>query len=81
MLIGLGENGVLRPEGERVREELAGRGFEVEVEVRGKVDPFWYVENAAPEDQVETVETAEKVAGWLAAMSRESPVSRSLEDV
>ncbi len=79
MLIGLGEGGALKPEGEKVRSELTERGFDVEVEVRAKVDPFWYVENAAPEDQTETGETADRIAGWLSAMSQESVGSRSRE--
>ncbi len=80
MLIGLGEQGTLKPEGEKVRAELAGRGFDLQVEVRDKVDPFWYVENAAPEDQPETWETAERIAGWLAGMSQDRVVSGSFGD-
>lgn len=80
MLIGLGEGGVLKPEGEKVRSELTERGFEVRAEVRDKVDPFWYVENAAPEDQTETGDTADKVTRWLIEIGQETVGTRSLED-
>jgi hypothetical protein len=62
---GLGSGGALRPEGEQIREALTGRGFPVEIEARDKVDPFWYVENSAPEDQPETEQTANRVTEWV----------------
>ncbi len=65
LLFGLGEEGSLRPEGAKTLAQLSDLGFEVDVDVRAKVDPFWYVENAAPEDQPETKETAERIAAWL----------------
>ena len=65
LLLALGQSGVLRPEGERTRAELVERGFPVEVEIREKVDPFWYVENSAPEDQPDAAETATRIADWL----------------
>jgi alpha/beta superfamily hydrolase len=80
LLIGLGESGVLRPEGEKLRIDLTERGFEVDVEVRDKVDPFWYVENSAPEDQRDIVEVAARVVDWLRLQTTGSMVGRSLED-
>jgi hypothetical protein len=65
LLFGLGDGGVLRPDGEAIRSALTDREFEVEVQVRSKVDPFWYVENSAPEDQPETAQTADRVRSWL----------------
>jgi alpha/beta superfamily hydrolase len=65
LFFGLGSEGALRPEGEQIRETLAGKGFPVEIEVRDKVDPFWYVENSAPEDQPETEQTANRVTEWV----------------
>jgi alpha/beta superfamily hydrolase len=65
LMIGLGEAESLRPEGERMRSELVERGFPVEVAVRDKIDPFWYVENSAPEDQPETAATAERITDWV----------------
>lgn len=65
LFFGLGSEGALRPEGEKLRAELTNRGFEVEVEVKPKVDPFWYAENSAPEDQPGPRRVAERVVGWL----------------
>jgi alpha/beta superfamily hydrolase len=65
LMIGLGEAESLRPEGERMRSELVEKGFPVEVAVRDKIDPFWYVENSAPEDQPEIAATAERITDWV----------------
>jgi hypothetical protein len=80
LLIALGESGALRPEGEELRAGLADRGFDVDVQVRDKVDPFWYVENAAPEDQKDTFEIAARVVDWLRLQTTGARAERSLED-
>jgi len=77
LMIGLGEEGSLRPEGERMRSELVERGFPVEVAVRDKVDPFWYVENSAPEDQPEIAVTAERITDWVQRQISEVPSGRT----
>ena len=65
LLIALGQAGALRTEGETIRSKLIEMGFPVEIEIRDKVDPFWYVENSAPEDQPETGAMATRITEWL----------------
>jgi alpha/beta superfamily hydrolase len=76
LMIGLGEAESLRPEGERMRSELAEKGFPVEVAVRDKIDPFWYVENSAPEDQPEIPATAERITDWVQRQISAVPAGR-----
>jgi alpha/beta superfamily hydrolase len=65
LMFGLGADGAFKPDGERLRTDLVGKGFPVEVSVRDKVDPFWYVENAAPEDQPDAIDTADRISDWI----------------
>jgi hypothetical protein len=76
LMIGLGEAESLRPEGEKMRSELVEKGFPVEVAVRDKIDPFWYVENSAPEDQPEIPATAERITDWAQRQISAVPAGR-----
>ncbi len=67
LVVAPGSEGELRADMRQFTERLAEAGFDLDVEIRPKEDPFWFVVNSAPEDRPETGETALRIADWARA--------------
>lgn len=58
-------SGELSAEGKKLVEGLTGRSMQTEALVLQKEDPFWYVDDSAPENAPEIVEGNDRLASWL----------------
>jgi pimeloyl-ACP methyl ester carboxylesterase len=79
LLVASGRSGELNPVAEKVRESLVEIGIDVDTELRPKEDPFWYVENTAPEDQPDITDLATAIGRWINRVTRKASPTETRE--
>lgn len=65
LMVERNRSGELTGDGQKLLETLTSRSMEVEDLVLQKEDPFWYVDDSAPENVPEIAEGNSRMASWL----------------
>ena len=75
LMIESGRDGALMKDVEELAGQLRERGFSIDVALRPKEDPFWYVDNSAPEDLPEEQSMVLATGDWISDQLTQAPPS------